>query len=91
MNIVNVVEKDDVTLCVWVEVSEGRRALFNIHWPSFKNVHERKPFRGAEAGAAIVHNAFGSNVFCRNLIHTTTAQHNTQDRDVENVYNTSNP
>lgn len=82
MNIVNMVEKDDVTLCVWVEVSEGRGALFKIHRPPFKDVHQRQPFGAAEAGAAIMHNAIGSNVFCGNFVHATATQNSTQNINV---------
>lgn len=81
MDIVDVVEEDDVTLCVWVEFSEGRGALFKIHRPSFKDVHQWQPFGGAQAGAAIMHNAIGSNVLCGNFVHTTT----TRRRNIENI------
>lgn len=86
MNIVHVVEKDDVTLRVWVEFSEGRGALLKIHGASFKDVHEWQPFGGAQAGAAIMHNAIGSNVFCGNLVHTTTARNRTQNINVAYIH-----
>lgn len=76
MNIVDIKEEDDVTLCVRVEFSEGRRALVRIHRSSLKDVHQGQPFRRAEAGAAIVHNAFSSDVLCSYFIHTATAREN---------------
>lgn len=76
MNIVDIIEKDDVTLSVRVELPEGRCALLNIHRPSLKDVHQRQPVRGAETRAAIVHDAVSSNVFCSDLIHATTAWKN---------------
>lgn len=81
VNIVDIVEEDDVTLCVWVKFSEGRGALLEIQGPPFKDVHQREPFRGAEAGAAIMHNAISSNMFCCNLVHTTATQRKTQNKN----------
>lgn len=76
MNVVDLIEKDDVTLCIRVEFSEGRCALVEIHRSCLKDVHQGQPFRRAEAGAAIVHNAVGSDMFSSYLIHTTTARKN---------------
>ncbi len=76
MNIVDIIEDDDVTLCVRVEFSEGRGALLKIHRSSLKDVHQGQPFRRAEASAAVVHDAVGSNMFCSYLIHTAAAQEN---------------
>ncbi len=74
MNIVDIIEDDDVTLCVRVEFSEGKGALLKINRSSLKDVHQGQPFRRAEASAAVVHDAVGSNMFCSYLIHTATAQ-----------------
>lgn len=76
MNVVDIIEEDDVTLCVRIEFSEGRRALVRIHWSSLKDVHQGQPFRRTEAGAAIVHNAFSSDVLCSYFVHTATAREN---------------
>lgn len=77
MNIVDIIEKDDVSLCVRIEFSESRCALLKIHRSCFKDVHQGQPFRGAEASAAIVHNAVGSDMLSSYLVHTTTAQKKT--------------
>lgn len=74
MNIVDIIEEDDVTLLVRVEISEGRSALLKIHWSPLKDVHQGQPFGRAEASAAIVHNAVGSDVLCCYLVHTATTQ-----------------
>lgn len=73
MNIVDIIEKDDVTLSVRVESPEGRCALLNIHRPSLKDVHQRQPVRAAETSAAVVHDGVSADVFCGDLIHATTA------------------
>ena len=76
MSIVDVIEDEDVTLCVGIEFSEGRSALLKIHRSLLKDQHQRQPFRRAEAGAAVVHNAVGSNMLCSYLVHTATDQEN---------------
>lgn len=76
MNIVDIIEKDDVTLSVRVESPEGRCALLNIHRPSLKDVHQRQPVRAAETSAAVVHDGVSADVFCGDLIHATTAWKN---------------
>lgn len=88
MNIVDIIEKDDVTLCVGVEFSEGRCALLKIHRSSLKYIHQGQPFRRTEASAAVVHNAVGSDMFCSYLVHATTARKNSAD--IRNVLKNSN-
>lgn len=85
MNIVDIIEDDNVTLCVGVKVPEGSSALLNVHRSSLKDVHQGQPFGRAEAGAAIVYDAVGSDVFCSYLVHTATAQEiSTKIRSVNN-------
>jgi len=74
MIIVDVTEDGDVTPRVGVEFSEGGAAFHKIHRPSLKDVHQWQPRGRAEAGAAVVHNAVGSDVFCSHLVHTAAAQ-----------------
>lgn len=73
MSVVDIIDKDDVSLRIRVEFSEGRGALLQIHRPSLKDVHEGQPFGRAEAGAAVVHDAVGPNVLGGDLVHTATA------------------
>lgn len=74
MSIVDIIEDDDMTLCVRIEFFEGGGALLQVHWSFLKDVHQWQPFRHAEARSAIVHNAVSSNMFCSYFIHTATAQ-----------------
>lgn len=76
MNVVDIIEDDNVTLGVRVEVSEGSAALLQIQRSALKDVHQWQPLRRAEASAAVVHDAVGSDVFCSHLVHTATAQGN---------------
>lgn len=78
VNIADIIEEDDVTLCVRVEFSKGGSALLKIHRSSLKHVHQGQPFRRAEAGAAIVDNAVSSDMLCSYLIHTATARKNSE-------------
>lgn len=76
MNVADIIKEDDVTLCVRVEFSEGRSAFLKIYRPSLKDVQQGQPFRRAETGRAIVHNAVSSNMLCSHLINTATDQEN---------------
>lgn len=74
MNVIDVIEDDDVTLCVGVEFPVGRRTSLHIHGSLVEHVQERQPLGGAEAGSAVVHDAVGADVFRGNLVHTAAAE-----------------
>lgn len=74
MSVVDVIHKDDVSLRIRVEFSEGRGALLQIQRPPLKDVHEGQPFGRTEAGAAVVHDAVGPDVLGGDLVHTATAR-----------------
>lgn len=90
MNVVDIIEDDDVTLCVRVEFSEGRSALLKIHRSSLKHVHQGQPFGRAEAWAAVVHNAVGSNMFRSYFIHTAAAQEKIQQKTILSLCKNNN-
>ena len=83
MNIVDIIEDDDVTLCVGVKFPEGSSALLNVHRSSLEDVHQGQSFGRAEAGAAVVHDAVGSDVLCSDLVHTAT------EREISTKINTA--
>lgn len=77
MNIADIIEDDDVTLCVSVELSEGGGALLQVYGSFLEDVHQWQPLGCAEARAAVVHYAVSSDMLCSDLIHTATAQERT--------------
>lgn len=73
VSVVDVVEDHDVSLRIWVEISEGSGANLHVHQPPLEDVHEWQPSGRAEAGAAVVHDDVGPHVLGCDLVHTAAA------------------
>lgn len=86
MSIANIIEDDDVTLCVRVEFSESTGTLLQVHWSFLEDIHQWQPLGRTEARAAIVHDAVSSNMFSSDLIHTATAQERTNVHRHHNTF-----
>lgn len=74
MTVVDIIEEEDASMCVRVKLPERGGAHFHTQPPLLKDVHHGKPSGRAEAGAAVVHDAVGSDVFPCHLVHAAAAE-----------------